>query len=285
MLRHLLISTLLLPLGTASAALQRYVADEHESSWEANASRLRCELSHEIPLYGRAVFEQAAGGNLQLRVEASLRPHSVGMARLISTAPPWRHDARERDLGQVGYTTERVTFTLPQATSRRLLQELEGGMFPTFSYQDWADGRDQVEVALSAVNLRGALGEFLNCLAGVIPYSFDYVRNTTFSYDEGQVDLTPADRRRLDELTRYLLADPAVQAVTIDSHTDNRGYRQANKEVSRRRAEAVRDYLLAKGVAARLIAIHAYGESRPRASNRSAEGRAKNRYVEVTLRK
>lgn len=285
MLRTIPIFLLLLPAGSASAALMRYVATEHESQWRTSSSRLSCVLSHEIPQYGRAVFTQAAGGALQLSVEVKRKPQQVGVARLISAAPSWRHGARERDLGQVDYTVASAPFRLVGDIPRRVLNELEQGMYPTLSYPDWADGRDEVQVALSAVNLRRELGEFLDCLAGMVPFSFDTVRYSSFSYAEGEIELGSAEKARLDEVATYLLADTAVERVTIGSYTDNRGYRSANRQVSRRRAERVRDYLIARGVSGKLFSIQAYGEDRPRASNRTAAGRAQNRYLEVTLLK
>lgn len=285
MFRPMLLILLLLPFVSAFAALQRYVADEHEAKWVTSTSRLRCTLSQEIPVYGRAVFEQSAGGELQLSVAVKQKPHQTGMARLISAAPAWKHDARERDLGQVSYGADATAFRLQHPLSQRVLSELEQGMFPTLSYQDWSDGRDEVQVALSAVNLHRALGEFLDCLAGVLPYSFERVSNSAFKYPEGKIDLGSAEKARLDELALYLKADPSVKEVIISSYTDNRGYRAANKQVSQRRAEVVRNYLVSRGVARGRFTIHAYGETNPRASNRTAEGRAMNRLVEVTLLK
>ena len=140
-------------------------------------------------------------------------------------------------------------------------------------------------MALSAVNLHGALGEFLDCLAQVLPYSFDDVRSSSFNYGAGQIELGTKEKKRLDELATYLNADPTIKKVTISSHTDSAGYRSANKQVSQRRANAVRNYLVSRGVSKKLFVIQAYGESRPRASNRTASGRAKNRFVEVSLLK
>ena len=122
MLRFIVVVSLLIPAGSASAALQRYVASEHESNWVTHASRLECALSHEIPVYGRAVFEQSAGGELSLSVEVKRKPHKVGLARVISAAPDWKHDARERDLGQVNYEVNSTPFKLPHVVSRRVIQ-------------------------------------------------------------------------------------------------------------------------------------------------------------------
>jgi outer membrane protein OmpA-like peptidoglycan-associated protein len=274
-----------MPFASATAALQRYVASEHESSWVTSTSKLYCALSHEIPVYGRAVFAQSAGGELDLSIEVKRKPHEAGLARLISAAPGWKHEARERDLGQVSYRTEATAFKLQHVLSQRVLLELEQGMFPTLSYMDWSDGRDEVQVALSAVNLRNALDEFLDCLAAVIPYNYEHVSQSAFNYSTGKMDVGDSEKRRLDELAVYLTADPSVKKVSISSYTDNRGYRKDNMEVSQRRAEIVRDYLVSKGVTADMFSIQAYGETKPRASNRTAKGRAMNRMVEVKLLK
>lgn len=274
-----------LPLASAQAALQRYGASEHESSWKSSSTTLRCALSHDIPVYGEALFEQVAGQDLQFRLKVKQKPHKTGMARLISSAPAWRHEVLERDLGQVGYIVGAEPIKLPTVLSRRVLLELERGMFPTFNFRDWADGRDEVQVAISSVNLRAALGDFRDCVSGMLPFSFKHVRSSALYYRSGQITVGDKEKKRLDELVRYLNADPAVKTITISAYTDSIGYRYINKQVSRRRAEAVRDYIVSQGVAKSKFKIRAYGETRPRASNRTAKGRAKNRLVEVKLSK
>ena len=57
------------------------MASEHESRWITSGGALFCEMSHEIPIYGRAVFQQRAGGELQLTVESKTKPHKIGLAR------------------------------------------------------------------------------------------------------------------------------------------------------------------------------------------------------------
>ena len=84
-----------------------------------------------------------------------------------------------------------------------------------------------------------------------------------------------------------------VQAATLDDnvdvlievagHTDSVGDAGYNEQLSQRRAEAVRDYLVSKGVAAERITAVGYGESEPIASNDTAEGRAENRRVELRI--
>ncbi|QJU58870.1 OmpA family protein [Sphingomonas sp. AP4-R1] len=100
----------------------------------------------------------------------------------------------------------------------------------------------------------------------------------------------------LDEEGRKVLdaalASPAFQAggrIIVRGHSDTRGADADNLVTSRKRAEAVRAYLLAKGVAADRIDVIALGETRPIAPNAQPdgrddpEGRAKNRRVEVSI--
>lgn len=99
---------------------------------------------------------------------------------------------------------------------------------------------------------------------------------------------------RLDETGRQLLdallASPGAAAggsITIGGHSDTRGNDRDNLVSSRKRAEAVRDYLLSKGVPGARLTVIAFGETRPLVPNAKADGsddpdaRAKNRRVEI----
>lgn len=86
----------------------------------------------------------------------------------------------------------------------------------------------------------------------------------------------------LNEAVRYLTAHPAVR-LRIEGHTDEMGAPAYNLQLSRRRANAVRDYLVSKGIPAARLQVQAHGGTRPRASNKSAQGRAQNRRIEFEL--
>lgn len=71
--------------------------------------------------------------------------------------------------------------------------------------------------------------------------------------------------------------------VRVAGFTDNTGNTNYNQSLSERRAQSVATYLMSQGVEARRFAVIGFGERQPIASNASAEGRAKNRRVEITL--
>jgi outer membrane protein OmpA-like peptidoglycan-associated protein len=69
--------------------------------------------------------------------------------------------------------------------------------------------------------------------------------------------------------------------IEVAGHTDNKGSDDYNMKLSEQRAEAVRNYLISKGVAAERLSAKGYGETKPVADNNTEEGRFKNRRVEL----
>lgn len=87
----------------------------------------------------------------------------------------------------------------------------------------------------------------------------------------------------LDETAETLLKHPELKAE-VAGHSDITGSRDFNLRLSKQRAEAVRDYLVSKGVAADRLTAAGYGPDRPVADNATAEGRAANRRVELQIK-
>jgi len=88
----------------------------------------------------------------------------------------------------------------------------------------------------------------------------------------------------LDEVVSILEANPGVEIV-IEGHTDSQGAPGKNRELSYNRAEAVKRYLVRRGVAATRVDTRGYGESRPIASNDYESGREQNRRVEIRVKR
>ena len=102
------------------------------------------------------------------------------------------------------------------------------------------------------------------------------------SFRHGSARLGAAERALLAEFAAALAKSCANRTIIIEGHTDATGPEAANLRLSERRARAVEAYLLQFGPATTL-AVRAYGESRPIASNRSAEGRAANRRIDFVV--
>jgi outer membrane protein OmpA-like peptidoglycan-associated protein len=87
----------------------------------------------------------------------------------------------------------------------------------------------------------------------------------------------------LDEVAKVVQENPHVQKVSIEGHASDEGDEQYNLQLSKARAEAVRLYLVKKGVAQDRLSSTGFGESKPIAANDSPEGREKNRRVEFNI--
>ncbi len=99
-------------------------------------------------------------------------------------------------------------------------------------------------------------------------------------FDFDRATLRPEGRRVVDEAVAVLKAESDVR-VSVEGHTDSVGSDAYNEDLSQRRADAVRDYMVEQGIAASRITTRGWGESKPIASNDTAEGRAQNRRVEI----
>jgi outer membrane protein OmpA-like peptidoglycan-associated protein len=123
-----------------------------------------------------------------------------------------------------------------------------------------------------------------------------YTENTlTIQYDPGfeftlsnlhfetaKADIKTLSYSVLNNLAEIMLRKTNMR-IEIDGHTDSDGDDQANQTLSLKRAEAVKAYLVSKGVASNRIVSKGFGESRPVASNDTAQGKAQNRRTEIII--
>jgi outer membrane protein OmpA-like peptidoglycan-associated protein len=102
------------------------------------------------------------------------------------------------------------------------------------------------------------------------------------NFENGKAVITASSFKSLDDLATLLNSYPGA-SVEIQGHTDNNGAADANKTLSQDRANAVKRYLSAGGVAeARMTAV-GYGQEMPIADNATPAGKAKNRRVDFKL--
>jgi outer membrane protein OmpA-like peptidoglycan-associated protein len=104
-----------------------------------------------------------------------------------------------------------------------------------------------------------------------------------FALDKSEI--LPASFALMDELAKTIQENPQVQKVSIEGHASDEGEAQHNLVLSKARAEAVRLYLISKGVAADRLTSTGFGETKPLVANDSEAGREKNRRVEFHITK
>ena len=95
-------------------------------------------------------------------------------------------------------------------------------------------------------------------------------------------ELLDVSLKPLNEVAEILKQEPKLHLV-IEAHADNRGTPERNLMWSERRAKAVADYFIQKGISSERLSYKGYGDTKPKASNKTEAGRSKNRRVEMKL--
>lgn len=101
-------------------------------------------------------------------------------------------------------------------------------------------------------------------------------------FKTGSSELRDVAKTRLSDVADALEGYPD-DPIVVEGHTDSRGPEGYNQQLSQKRADSVRSYLISQGVTPDRITAVGKGESEPMASNDSAEGRANNRRVEIIV--
>jgi OmpA-OmpF porin, OOP family len=103
--------------------------------------------------------------------------------------------------------------------------------------------------------------------------------NRTIEFETGSATLTPQGKAILDQMAAVLVT-MTNNTVEIIGHTDNSGNRTSNIALSQARADAVKGYLVAKGISPQKLTTTGVGPDQPIASNDTNDGRARNRRIE-----
>lgn len=101
-------------------------------------------------------------------------------------------------------------------------------------------------------------------------------------FDSGSATIKTESYSVLDGIADLLIANSSSR-IEVSGHTDSQGSESSNQSLSERRAAAVKDYLVRRGVPASMLTVVGYGELRPVATNDTADGRARNRRIEFRV--
>jgi outer membrane protein OmpA-like peptidoglycan-associated protein len=102
-------------------------------------------------------------------------------------------------------------------------------------------------------------------------------------FPSGASSLLPGAMMKLNEVADALTKSNPESRIVVEGHTDAQGKADFNQDLSMRRAQAVREYLVSRGIAADRISAQGMGSTRPIAPNNNPEGRANNRRVEIIV--
>jgi outer membrane protein OmpA-like peptidoglycan-associated protein len=131
---------------------------------------------------------------------------------------------------------------------------------------------NRLEAALGQIaeTRRTALGVVMNLGSDHLKFAFD------------RAELRPEDKELLSRIAGILLTSHDY-TISVNGHTDNVGSDQYNQELSMRRAQAVRDYLVKAGLPEDILSVEGHGKSLPLVPGSSEAARAKNRRVELGI--
>lgn len=279
----LLCSTML----CAQPQLRQYSAAIEQSVWQLSKnSPLECQLQHEIPQFGQAVFRSVASKSLNMDFELDMLrlPDNYALAEVLSVPPAWRPGEPAKSVANMKLLKQ-FNGSLPKKTAWTLLTELEQGFSPTFYFSDWYSPYDKIVAAMNPVQFNAKFNEFNQCIAHLFNYSFDDIAFTVLSYESGGDQLTRESKRRLQQIADYLKYDQDIDFVEIQGYTDSYGGRWMNEQLSVKRAERVKSFFVEAGLSADKVQVDGFGERRHVASNDIAIERKKNRRVVLQLTK
>lgn len=247
--------------------------------WKVAGDQFECRLGQPVANFGSAEFVRRAGEQAVFRLNSASRLLGTGSATLLAAAAPWQPGRGDINLGSVRLGHGEALLTSSQSQASGLINGLLEGRMTLIRSQS---GSQPVEIRLLSARFGQAFGEYQACAAKLLPMNYDQIRLSDVGFPRG-LELDTAAKARLDKLLAFMKADPSVNHVQLDGHSDNSGNRLVNRDLSRRRALAVQDYLLAHGLSESQITLRFHGESYPLVANSNAANRARNRRVSIEL--
>ncbi|MBT2372014.1 flagellar protein MotY [Pseudomonas fluorescens] len=249
--------------------------------WKVEGDKFECRLSQPITDFGSGEFVRRAGEQATFRLKAYNGLLGAGSATLLAAAAPWQPGRGDINLGAVRVGSGDVLFNSSQAQAGRLFNGLLEGRSPTVRHY----GRDggYSEVRLLPVKFNKAYSDYQLCTAKLLPMNFEQVKQAEVGFPGGGIELDAAAKKKLSVMLEFIKADPTVNHIELDGHSDNSGNRLTNRDLSRRRGLAVMDYLKANGIAESQITLRFHGERYPLVPNTNPANRARNRRVNIHL--
>jgi outer membrane protein OmpA-like peptidoglycan-associated protein len=257
---------------------------EEEAQAQATAEKKAAEdraakarVDAEAEARGRAEAEAA-------RTQAETARSQAEAARSQAEAAKAEAERSKLEAQQAAQEAARQKQAAEQATAEAIRQQQALAVEADQARQAAAQSdllRQQAEKEKQ--ELRARLLQQLNTVLSTRDSARGLIANMSdVLFKSGSFELLTAARERLAKVSGIVLAYPSLH-LAVEGHTDSVGSDEYNRQLSERRAQAVRDYLVQQGISPDAIAASGFGKSEPVASNDSPEGRQQNRRVELVL--
>jgi len=261
---------------------------------------LLAACAHEPPrelVAARSAFEQAATGPAQRYTPAELHVARESLVRAERLFDDRGSTSVVRDQAYIALREAELAATLARTAMLERRAAAASRQTRQLKAQAAAHTRSELEATqeeLTAERQRREQAEqraakATVALALVAPVKQDE-RGTVITlsgsvlFASGKSALLPAARSRLKQVAVALKSGDPDARYVVEGHTDSQGSPALNQKLSLARANAVRDYLVERGIVADRIEAEGHGADRPVADNANAEGRANNRRVEIVVR-
>ena len=235
---HPILLLVLLTLATQVAQAgseRRYITPMERSKWTLTTdSPVLCQIEHEIPRFGKAVFYQHSGRSLGLKL-VSNHHYKKDLAVAFRSASASWHPTRTQAMLGDSVTTggNNPLLDIADNSARHAYFELQQGYQPSLFFIDEEDGSNAVSVVLSTVRFRDVEADFGRCLSRLHARHFDDVRTAVMHFDfDEEFPRIEEEERALVEQLAYLKVDPAVKKLIISGHADFKGSECYNDTLS-----------------------------------------------------
>ncbi len=283
--RLILLISLFLYLTNAVAMERKYLAAMEESKWQMTITTvLHCEMEHEIPRFGKAVFYQSAGRELQLKLVSHQRFNSGIEVNFRSESPHWKPVFGQLQMASLSTLDSDVLLEVDTKTAKYAYLELHDGFHPSFYFTPNRKLLDPTVVMMSTVRFRSIEPQFEQCVSSLYFENYDDVRVSSIYFDhDEEFPILEEEDTAFRHMIDYLQVDPAIREIVVSGHADKTGKVCYNDTLSARRAWYVYDLLVSEGIDPKLITMDYFGEHRPLVKGSSDAALAANRRVTVEL--
>ena len=259
----------------AVAPLSRHAVQQAEDSRQL---AIRLQADEQVASEKRALTEAAAAERRGLEERAAADRRSLQE----QAAAERRQAAAERQAMEERAASEKQAMTAQVLAAER--EKADEASRRLAAQQDAEQARRAVaQSEQEQARLRDQLREQLNAVMKTTDSARGLIVSMTgLLFETGKSTLLPNVRENLARVAGILLGHPGLE-IEVEGHTDSVGSDAMNQSLSENRAEAVRHYLQAQGVPEDTIVSRGFGETRPLATNDTAEGKAQNRRVEIVV--
>jgi outer membrane protein OmpA-like peptidoglycan-associated protein len=277
-------------------AQERQAAADREARAKAEEAKARAQADAEAQRRAQAEIDRAQAERARLESEMAAKRATEERAAADRARMESERARQEAEAARLASDAARAQAETARLQSDAARAQAEAAKADALAQQQALAGeaerarlaaaesdRLRMKAEQDKVQLRQQLREQLNLILETRDTARGLIVNMSdVLFDFGKYTLKPDARERLARISGIVLAHPSLK-LTIEGHTDAIGSDEFNQKLSENRANTVRDFMQSQGLRPERLSAQGFGKLRPIVSNDSAEGRKKNRRVEIVV--